>query len=491
MSGQVKNHDHPTRIRMSIRFRLAILAIILLIPLTSITVFLLYTLNDISDTYDSLVKNVTAASEYSPAFKEEIDGTLYQMVARNLNKSEVDSVGFSNPDVLIKAAREDFKSLQNTSGSKDAAEQCRSVLKLLDNLQQRVDDIDAKVKLSGSYDENMTSLDNDIRILTELIQEKVAGYIYFESANMEEMRLEMDARRNQIMNVSIGVLAGVLLLSGVISIEISRSITIPVEQLVSATEKLGKGEFGIHTDTKAGSELAILNDAFNTMSSQIAGLVEQIKADEARVRTLELKLLQEQINPHFLYNTLDNILWLAEDERKEDVEAIVTSLSHFFRTGLSGGHDAIRLEEEVSHVRSYLEIQQFRYRDILSYDINVPDTYSDNQILRMTLQPIVENALYHGIKKKRGMGCISIFAREEGEDLVLSVADDGIGMTEDELSRVRALADGVESPGEDNSGFGLANVAERLRLFYGDRYGLRFSSDPGKGTTVEIVIPRN
>ena len=489
MGDAVNKEKRHITLRLSLRWRLAILAVILLVPLTSITIFLLYTLNDISDTYDGLVRNVTAASEYNTAFKEDIDGALYQMVARNYHKSEVTSLGLTDPDELIGAARADFEALQESSGSKDAAEQCRGVLKLLDTLQMRVDDIDSKVKQSGSYDENMTSLDNDVRILTELIQEKVSGYIYYESANMEEMRIQIDSRRNRIIQVSIGILVLVLLLSIVISIEISRSITRPVEQLVDASEKLGAGEFGIHTETGAGSELAILNDAFNTMSSQLSGLVEQIKNDEARVRVLELKLLQEQINPHFLYNTLDNILWLAEDDRKEDLEAIVTSLSRFFRTGLSGGHDTVRLEEEVSHIQSYLEIQQFRYRDILSYEIGISEKYYDQPMLRMTLQPLVENALYHGIKKKRGMGKITVAAREEGEKLILSVKDDGVGMTEGELARVRAYANGTESPGEDNTGFGIANVAERLRLFYGTEYGLHFSSHVGDGTTVEVVIP--
>ena len=476
-------------LHMSLRWRLAILAIVLLMPLTSITVFLLYTLNDISDTYDGLVRNVTAASEYNTAFKEDIDGTLYQMVARNLNKTEVYTLGLKDPDELIGEAREDFLALKDSSGSKDAAEQCRGVLKLLNTLQSRVDDIDSKVKQSGSYDENMTSLDNDIRILTELIQEKVSGYIFFESANMEVMRQRIDARRDEIMQVSVAVLIIVLGLSVIISVEITRSITKPVEELVSATEKLGAGEFGIHTQMSAGSELAILNDSFNHMSSQIAELVEQIKNDESRMRTLELKLLQEQINPHFLYNTLDNILWLAEDERKEDIEAIVTSLSRFFRTGLSGGHDTIRLGEEISHIRSYLEIQHFRYRDILSYEIDVPVEYEDMSILRMTLQPIVENALYHGIKKKRGMGTIRVSASRDENKLTLSVSDDGVGMNDEEAMRLRRLVDGTEPPGEDNSGFGLANVAERLRLYYGDRAYISFVTHPGEGTIVDVVIP--
>ena len=475
--------------KLSLRTRLAILSVVLIVPLTAITIFLLFTLNDICDSYDVIVRNVTSASGYSTAFKEEIDSALYQMVARNLNKDEVEAIGMENPDRTLSEARATFMRLQGSSGSKDAIEQCRGIINLLDTLSLRIDDIDGRVKISGSYDENMLSLDNDIRILTELIQEKISGYIFYESADMEKMRIDMDTRRDEILKMSVIVIILLLIATILISVEITRSITRPVEQLVRATEAIGAGDFSVRTEGNAGSEIASLNDSFNRMAEQIADLVEHVKREDSRLRELELRLLQEQINPHFLYNTLDNILWLAEDERKEDIEAIVTSLSRFFRTALSGGRDTIRIEEEISHIRSYLEIQQFRYRDILTYEIEIPSEYYDYEILRMTLQPIVENALYHGIKNKRGMGRIKVSMRKEDEDLILVVSDDGIGMTDDEVGHIERLCSGEEAVSESGSGFGLANVAERLRLRYGEAYGLRIYSTFGEGTDVEIIIP--
>ena len=169
---------------------------------------------------------------------------------------------------------------------------------------------------------------------------------------------------------------------------------------------------------------------------------------------------------------------------------MVSSLSDFFRTTLSKGRDYITLHEEEMHIRSYLRIQQFRYRDILDYSIQIPQQMASYPILKLTLQPLVENALYHGIKNKRGRGHIEVIGREEEDRLVLSVRHDGIGMTAERLSHVRALICGDEMDEENPSGFGLFNVNQRLQLNYGTSYGLEIESVYGEGTTILAVIPK-
>ncbi|MBQ9606715.1 MAG: sensor histidine kinase [Lachnospiraceae bacterium] len=200
--------------------------------------------------------------------------------------------------------------------------------------------------------------------------------------------------------------------------------------------------------------------------------------------------MQAQINPHFLYNTLDNIIWLAEDGRKEEVEDITSSLSQFFRTALSGGRDYVTIDEELKHIGAYLHIQRQRYRDILSYSINVPDELKKNLIIKMTLQPVVENALYHGIKNKRGGGSIEISGREEENRIYLTVKDSGIGMTEERLNYLKGIISGDIKPSADNAGFGMSNVAERMRLNYGSHCGINVVSVYGTGTEIEIYIPK-
>jgi sensor histidine kinase YesM len=208
------------------------------------------------------------------------------------------------------------------------------------------------------------------------------------------------------------------------------------------------------------------------------------------VQATELKLLQAQINPHFLYNTLDTIVWLAETKQNEQVSKMVTSLSDFFRTTLSKGEDYITVREEESHIRSYLEIQQFRYRDILEYKIQIDEEIYEFEILKMTLQPLVENALYHGIKNKRGLGHIVVTGVKRDGFLEFKVSDDGLGMKKERLDFIRhVVCDGKKTRDSASSGFGLYNVAKRLKLYYGKKCQINIDSTYGEGTTVLLVIP--
>ena len=205
------------------------------------------------------------------------------------------------------------------------------------------------------------------------------------------------------------------------------------------------------------------------------------------MRWLDLRLLQEQINPHFLYNTLDTIVWLIEGNQEEAAVEMVVALSDFFRLVLSKGRELISLKEEKEHISSYLEIQAVRYRDILEYDIRIDPLLYDYQILKLTLQPLVENALYHGIKYKRAKGHIHITGKKEGENLRLTVSDNGVGMDPEDLQQLR---EDMERPcKEADKGFGLANVNERIHIHFGPEYGMKIQSEKGKGTRVELTIP--
>lgn len=477
--------------RISLRAKLIWFSIFLMVPFIVITGFMVYQLNRIAASYDDIVRNITRANEYNTVFKEEMDSVMYQMVARSLSKDEVEAeLGMKDPDTLIDGARASFELLSASTSSPEARERLASILKLLDTLHDRADEINDTVKVGGHYDENMTRLDTDIRIITELIQERISEYIYYESVSMEATRQEIDAERMVLVNAAVLTIIVVFIVTVILAVLITRSITKPIGELVSATREVSRGNFDVRTDVRQGNELAELSGSFNRMTERIGELVENIKKEQINSRNLELRLLQAQINPHFLYNTLDNIVWLSEDDRKEEVASIVTSLSQFFRTTLSGGRDFVTLRQEIRHTEAYLQIQQFRYQDIMDYRIDIPEEYLDYSIIKMTLQPIVENALYHGIKNKRGKGTIEITASDHGEHLEISVQDDGIGMKEEELTALLRIIDGKQKPSEDNSGFGMSNIAERLRLNYGEGFGLVVKSSYGKGTKVEILIPK-
>jgi two-component system sensor histidine kinase YesM len=227
------------------------------------------------------------------------------------------------------------------------------------------------------------------------------------------------------------------------------------------------------------------------MVGKIKELLDAKIEEHENLKKAELRALQAQINPHFLYNTLDTIIWMAEARRVDQVVELVRVLSRFFRITLSKGKDWITVREEIEHVESYLAIQKIRYRDILDYQIDVPDDMRDGQMLKLTLQPLVENALYHGIKNKRKGGVIMVRSRRlDGNLLEIQVEDNGIGMTQEQLAQVRALLD-AESAGAvvAESGYGINNVNQRIKLYYGQEYGLAIESEYLQGTRVSLVIP--
>jgi two-component system sensor histidine kinase YesM len=193
--------------------------------------------------------------------------------------------------------------------------------------------------------------------------------------------------------------------------------------------------------------------------------------------------------PHFLYNTLDTIQWMAQDHKADDIVQIVTALTSLFRIGLSKGQEIIKLSDEIEHVRSYLIIQKARYEDKFDFSLSVDDDVIPTMVLKLTLQPLVENAIYHGVKEREGHGFISVEACKRDGMLILRVIDDGAGMSQAKLTAVRALLSEAPVKRNDKVGYGISNVNERIQISFGKEYGLRFESELNKGTTVELLHP--
>ena len=273
----------------------------------------------------------------------------------------------------------------------------------------------------------------------------------------------------------------------VVSYLLSRSITKPIGRLSRAAERVARGELSVRVNVDSGGEVETLARSMNTMIVRTNRLVKQVTREQTRLRKAELELLQSQINPHFLYNTLDTIIWLAEAGDQPSVVSMVGSLADFFRVSLSQGRDIVTVREELKHVYSYLQIQQVRYQDILEYSINVPEELFEQSIPKITLQPLVENALYHGIKNKRGMGRITLWGERQGGVFRLYVSDNGIGMKKDRLKQV---SDTINNPSaSDDEIFGLNNVNERIRMKFGGRYGIHVDSSYLVGTLVTVLLP--
>ena len=266
---------------------------------------------------------------------------------------------------------------------------------------------------------------------------------------------------------------------------ISSQITRRITNLSVAMDHVQEGNFNTRLSVQGNDEIAELSHHFNSMLKDLRRLMNEVVETQKEKRKRELEILQAQINPHFIYNTLDTLQWKALEYGASDLSELILSLSSFFRVSLSKGKEMIPLCEEIKHVRSYLDIQKARYEEILTYEIQVEESLDDVFLPKILLQPLVENAIYHGIKPKLAQGKISILAQLEGEDLVLTVQDNGVGMTEEQVNQLEEAFEGKRAP----VSYGLHNVHQRIRLTYGNPYGLHVESCLQDGTTVTIRLP--
>lgn len=472
----------------SINHKLTLLVAAAMLPFLCVAAYLLYALLSYGNAYDRVVRNMTMANSYNLSFKEEMDENLYKIVVSGTTFDEIPgSDSLEDPYELLDELQGDFRELESITTDATSRRWLQNLLRNIDTLRERVDDIRLNLQESGHYDENIEMLDNNIYILTELIQDDIQYYIYYQTQSMEMMRASLNQQAFTFIVCMILLLAALTAFVAIIETRISRSISGPILGLSQVTHEIAQGDFSVRADEKGDRELGALAASVNNMAEHLSVMVMQIREDERKMRKAELRLLQEQINPHFLYNTLDAIVWMIEDGKSEQAENMVVSLSTFFRTVLSRGREFISIREEVQHIRSYLEIQKARYQDILSYEIQVAPELYPYETLKMTLQPLVENALYHGVKNKRSGGVIRISGERDGKLIRFKVEDDGIGMNAEALTH---LQEEIRRPcKETDTGFGMANVNERIRMNFGADYGLMIESEEGKGTRVWVTIP--
>lgn len=310
-----------------------------------------------------------------------------------------------------------------------------------------------------------------------------AGWTIVGVTPYKSIMYEIYRIRSFILIIGLLGLLGAFLMSYLISSMISKPVT-RLQQLMKQAEG-GNLDVSIHFDSR--DEIGSLSKSFNNMINKIKDLMHQVVVEQEDKRKTELKALQAQINPHFLYNTLDSIIWMAE-MNKDEVVIMADALAKLFRLSLSRGAEIIPVEQEVEHVRNYLIIQSMRYSDKFDYEIKVDADIMKHSTLKLLLQPLVENSIYHGIKNKRQKGHIEIRGRKAGDRMLLEVIDDGIGMEQAKCEEILKHSSGGGSRKGFN-GVGVKNVNDRIKLYYGDEYGLKYISSPGVGTTVEIWLP--
>ena len=259
----------------------------------------------------------------------------------------------------------------------------------------------------------------------------------------------------------------------------------PVKQLTDAMAEFEDNAEDFEYKPVGGIyEIELLSDSFGHMVVRVQNLVERVRQEEVTLRRTELNALQAQINPHFLYNTLDSIAWMCEEGRSREAVEMVNALAKLFRVSISRGHELIPIRKELEHAGSYLKIQKYRYGDGFTYEMDVDESCLDYLCSKITLQPLIENAIYHGIEGMDGEGRITVHVHEDGDDILMAVEDNGIGMTQEQCRHILKKESGEES------GIGVKNVNDRIQIYFGRDYGLRFISEPDEGTIVEIRIPK-
>ena len=296
---------------------------------------------------------------------------------------------------------------------------------------------------------------------------------------------EILASATQIKNFIILLyIAGGLIAFG-LALILSKSLTDRIHQLSEQMVRVQNGQMDIVADDDSQDEIGQLNRSFNYMLKQLRRLLKKSYEDGQELKSAELKALQAQINPHFLYNTLDMINWKAMDKNAPEITAISQALAKFYKLSLSKGKDIISLRDELSHVEQYIKIQNMRYEDRIHYEVDVEDEILPCKLPKIILQPLIENAILHGIfKREDSDGTITVSGWQEDQDIVLEVTDNGMGMSSEEIIRVLSFGETEES-----HGYGVKNIHERIKLLYGGDYGLTYMSEPGRGTTVIIRLP--
>lgn len=273
-----------------------------------------------------------------------------------------------------------------------------------------------------------------------------------------------------------------------VNLHLSERISVPIKTLERAVKELEAGREEVDIDVSGPYEIERLGHSIRSMVSTMRHLMDDIIEQEAQKRRSELDVLQSQINPHFLYNTLDSVVWMTENGRTDEAILMVTSLARFFRISLSRGSNIIPIADELEHARHYLTIQKMRYKNKFSATIEARDGVEKLYTIKLIVQPILENAIYHGMAYADGDGEITVRARRDGEDVVIEVADNGPGMPEETVERLLDQSYAA-APGTKGSGIGLRNVHQRIRLTFGEEYGLAIHSEPDAGTTVCIRLP--
>ena len=432
--------------------------------------------------YYQFITDINQVAALMPVVSEDIPGAVWEVITGRLPFTECKAYEMLDD---VETTLDHFHS----RGSEDT--DLLVVRRSVKTMRTYVNHIESNINNRVSIAENQALL-SDLWDVGSLTSDMLSDYL--------NKRVEIAGKENQrgwifflgCCIAEAALWAVMTHISHTANRNLAKYIETQIEQLENFAGHLADGNMNTRAPDLQTRELQPLTESLNTMAVRLESLINQSRIEQENLKKSELRTLQAQITPHFLYNTLDAIIWQAEAKNSEEVIRITRALSDFYRISLNSGAEWITVAQEKRHLEGYLAIQKVRYRDILDYDVQIDPAIEDKIILKLLLQPLVENALYHGVKQKRGVGTIRVMGKQDGDNLYFCVQDNGSGMTAERLEEIReALKNNqvqVVSEAERGSGFGLKNVNLRIRLYYPHNEGLSIESD-SKGTKVSFWVP--
>jgi two-component system, sensor histidine kinase YesM len=466
-----------TSIRSTLKVTNIVVILATIVPLLISAIYYNFTLSQ----YERIIENIYSANNLSSHLQNEIYITTWNVVAGKTRFED------KTQYVLIDNIRDRLNTLEKNADSEDDSYLIQVARNTLATIKSYVDKIGDNIANDRPVRLNEEIL-GEISSIGDLLHDVIQKYVAAET----EIAYVRNSRIQRSLDMMI--LFQILLFLSILAFlfrnyrQLNRSINDPLYRLKTMASKIAQGDLTIRVEKPEISELDELTDSLNTMAGKLGELIEQNIQKQQNLQKAEMQALQAQIAPHFMYNTLDTILALAEDGQNEHVVTTTLALSNFFRLSLSKGRDWVSVAEEKSHVESYLAIQKIRYGAILDYEIDIAEDIQKESMLKILLQPLVENAIYHGIKKTRRRGFIRLTGSLQDRSLLFTVEDNGRGMDKAELERLRENLS-HHDVSDREIGYGLYNVFKRIQLYYQIDDGLTVESEYDKGSKVTLRLP--
>jgi len=485
-----KTNSIKERLRSSY---ILIIALMIIPTMYSIIVSRIHTVQ-----YDKIITNVSRANRLSQIVKVNISDEIWDIVAGKIEFNE------GNQYVILRQIRSGILGMMDSTSNEKNRQLLVVASRAEETLENYVNMLGNQINDNASVAENEKIMD-EIRGVSSLIYDILQNFIVSEIESAADTNESI--KRSSVILTFIQSIIGLIIIS--ISIyaftSVSENIRRTIHDMEVLSSRIANGDLNARAERPNVRELNHLAENLNTMAGKIEDLIDENVQEQINLQKAEMKTLQAQITPHFLYNTFDTIIWLAESGQTAEVIEITRAFSDFFRISLSKGHEWITVSQELDHVRNYLKIQKIRYENILNYEFDIDDGIDSIPVLKLVLQPLVENAIYHGIKNKRGRGKITVSAHLAGgkgtQDsaessagtgyLLFSVEDNGIGFTPSRLEEVLNELNKKSDVENLRAVYGLYNVNKRLNLYYDKSVSLSIKSEYGKGTLVSFTVPVN